>query len=383
MWSYYFFYRTTLQSFDNGGASQRESEWANRLDLFANLQLTGTEKIILGLRPLDNNRPNRFTKNSFDGSDDDWSSEFNLDVETLFFEGDVGSLIPNLDQAGLKPIDYGFTIGRQPIIFQEGIIINDTVDAFGLIRNNIPVPGTSNFRVSGLWAWDAIDRNDDRFRSDPWSLGLFTAADMHRNTVNLDMIYVEDDLDDGDSFNIGLSSIQRFGHLATAFRVNHSNAFDSDLPNNTAADGTLLSAEVSWHPPASNDIVYVNPFWGIKNYTQAGREPIVGGPLASLGILFASPNLSTYGAELNPFTDDVAGAAVGYQAFWDNNRRNLILEIAGRKDTDGNGLDSAGFGFQYQQQIGQHYQLQLEGFYSIQEDISDRSGVRVELLVVY
>ena len=133
------------------------------------------------------------------------------------------------------------------------------------------------------------------------------------------------------------------GPLSTAFRINSSIAFDEDVPG-AAADGALLSGEFTWHPLASDDIVYVNPFWGIENYTQAGREAVVGGPLASLGILFASPNLSTYGAEIDPFTDDVAGAAIGYQAFWDNKRRNLVLEIAGRKDTGGSGFRFARHG---------------------------------------
>jgi hypothetical protein len=382
LWSY-FIYRTTLQSFESGrGASERETEWANRLDLYANLQLTGTEKIFLGLRPLDENEPGRFSRYSFDGSNDAWSNELNLDIETLFFEGDLGSLLPKLDPVGMKPLDYGFTVGRQPITFQEGILINDTVDALGFIRNNIVFPGTSNLRISGMWAWDRLDRNDVRDGSDPQMFALFSAADLPLSTVNLDMAYVEDDLDNGDSLNIGLSSIQRMGPLSTAFRINGSIAFDEDVPG-VAADGALLSGEFSWHAPSSDDIVYINPFWGIENYTQAGREVVVGGPLASLGVLFASPNLSTYGAEIDPFTDDVAGAAIGYQAFWDNKRRNLVLEIAGRKDTGGKGFDSLGLGFQLQQALGQHYQVQLEGYYALQEDRTDSSGARLELLVVY
>ncbi len=379
LWAYYI-YRTALQTFDNGVAT-RETEWANRLDFFANLQLTGTEKIILGLRPLDNNVPRRFTRYTFDGANDGFNNELNLDVETLFFEGDVGSLIPALDRKGVKQVDYGFTVGRQQITFQEGILINDTVDAFGLIRNNIVLPGTSNFRISGMWAWDRLDRSDTRDGSDPQMFGFFAAADTHKSTFNLDMIYVDDDLDNGDALNVGLSAIQRFGHVGTAFRINSSIAFDQDVPG-VAADGTLLSAEVSWHPASSNDIIYVNPFYSWKNYTQAGREAIVGGPLASLGILFASPNLSTYGAEINPFTEDVAGAAIGYQAFWDNNRRNLVLEMAGRKDTD-EGDDAIGIGFQLQQALGRHFQIQLEGFYTVQERRGNASGARLEFQVVH
>ena len=379
LWVYYI-YRTALQTFDNGVA-QRETEWSNRLDLYANLQLTGTEKLFLGLRPLDNNVPNRFTRYTFSGANEDFNNELNLDVETLFFEGDLGSLIPALDRKGITPLDFGFTIGRQPFNFQEGILINDTVDAVGFIRNNIVFPGTSNLRISGLWGWHRLDRNDTRDGSDPQMFGLFVAADTHKSTFNFDMVYVDDDLADGDALNVGLSAIQRFGLLGTAFRINSSNAFDNDLTN-TAADGILVSAEFSWHPPSADDIIYVNPFYSWKNYTQAGREPILGGPLASLGILFASPNLSTYGAEINPFTEDVAGAAIGYQAFWDNNRRNLILEIAGRKDTD-EGDDAIGFGFQLQQAFGSRFQVQLEAFYTVQERRDDAIGARVELQVVH
>ncbi len=388
LWSY-FIYRTALQTFDNGAPGRdRDSEWANRIDIYANLQLTGTEKILLGLRSLDNNEPGRFTKYSFDSSDTGFKNELNLDIETLFFEGDVGSLLPVLDPAGIKPIDFGFTVGRQPITFQEGIIINDTVDALGFVRNNIVFPGTSNLRISGMWAWNRLDRNDQFRDSDANMFALFTAADTHVSTYNLDLIYVDDDARDGggDGFYAGASAIQRIsalGGMSTAFRINSSFALDKEISGNVVGDGTLLTAEFSKTPHGSDDIAYVNPFISIGNFTQAGREAIVGGPLANTGILFASPNLSTYGAEISPFTDDVYGLATGYQAFWDNKRRNLILEIATRRDFDGSGFDSYGAGFQLQQAIGQHYQLQLEGFHTFQESRQDATGARFEVFVVF
>lgn len=378
--------RTAFQTFEDGRSGrERETEIANRLDLFVNLQLTGTEKILLGLRPTDNNSPNRFTRYTFDGANEGFNDEFGFNVETLFFEGDLGSLFPNLDQAGIKPIDYGFTVGRQPVVFQEGILINDTVDAVGLIRNNIPFPGTSNFRVSAMWGWNRLDRNELEARNENM-YGLFIAADAHVSTYNLDMIYVDDE-GDRDGFYVGASAIQRLawlGGISTAFRINSSFALDEEVPGNTIGTGTLLTAELSKTVPGSDDIVYFNSFLGLGNFTQAGREAIVGGPLANTGILFASPNLSTYLAEINPFTeDDVIGGAIGYQAFWDNKRRNLILEIAGRHDLSGNGKDSLGFGMQLQQAVGQHVQLTLEGFYTINEDLDDGLGARAEIQVVY
>lgn len=383
--------RTAVQTFDNGAPnSVRETEIANRLDLFFNLQLTGTEKILLGLRSLDNNRPNEFTRYTFDGRNEGFNDELNLGLETLFFEGDLGSLFPVLDQAGLLPIDYGFTVGRQPLIFQEGILINDTIDAVGLIRNNIVFPGTSNFRVSAMYGWNRLDRNDDARNADQNMFGLFVAADTHLSTYNLDVIYV-DDTESADGIYAGVSAIQRlpfFYGISTAFRVNASYALDdkipSDIGGSVVGDGVLLTAELSKLVPGSDDIVYFNSFLGIGNYTQAGREAIVGGPLANTGILFASPNLSTYLAEINPFIpDDVIGGAIGYQAFFDNNRRNLILEVAGRKDLSGNGFDSLGFGFQLQQAVGQYVQLTFESFYTLNEDRDDGAGARAEIQIVY
>ena len=131
------------------------------------------------------------------------------------------------------------------------------------------------------------------------------------------MIYVDDNARNGDAFYIGASAIQRIkalGGISTAFRINNSIALDDEIGGNVIGNGTLLSAEVSSIVPGSDDIAYFNPFISIGNFTQAGRKQILGGPLASLGILFASPNLSSYGAEVSTFTDDVVGFAAGYQA---------------------------------------------------------------------
>ena len=226
-------------------------------------------------------------------------------------------------------------MGRQGITFQEGILINDTVDAIGLIRNNLSFPGTSNLRISGMWAWDRLDRNDRSRGSNANMYALFTAIDAPVSTFNIDTIYVDDNADDnaGNALYVGLSSIQRIRALG--------------------------------------------------NFTQAGREVILGGPLANTGILFASPNLSTHGAEINPFVNDDYGFAIGYQAFYDHRRRNLILELSTKKDFSGDGNDSLGIGYQLQQAIGQYVQLQLESFYTFNNQISDGAGARFEVLVVY
>lgn len=388
LWAF-LIYRTTLQTFNNGSpSSQRETEWAHRLDMFVNLQLTGTEKILLGIRTLDDNNPGKFTRYTFDGRRDGFNKSLNVNIETFFFEGDLGSFIPNLDNAGIKPIDYGFTIGRQPITFQKGMLINDTVDAIGIVRNNIVFPNTSNLRISGMWAFNRLDRNDGARDANEHMFGLFSAVDAHVGTYNLDLIYVNDNKG-GDAFYVGASAVQRIrslDNLTTAFRVNTSVALEDKIGGNVVGTGSLISLELSKVPHGSDDLMYFNPFISIGNFTQAGREEIVGGPLANLGILFASPSLSTYVSELNPFTNNVVGAALGYQAFFDHKRRNLILEIAGRhtyKKTSTTSIDQLGVGFQLQQAIGRRIQLQFEAFYTLNKNQQDGAGARAEFQVVY
>jgi hypothetical protein len=396
-------FRTAFQTYESVGPAGRNTEIAHRLDLFTNLQLTSTEKCILGIAPLDKNRFTNFTRYSFESNQglENAQEEIGLFVRTAFCEGDFGSLFPKLDPKGTKLIDYGFSFGRQQIMFQEGIMINDVLDSIGVVRNNLHLPGFSNIRVTGLWAFDSIDRGtvgNRRRLNEGGFFGLFTQADTMASTFAVDLITIQDDNNDstgGDGYWIGLSAIQRgfepwrgIGEISTAYRINASISAGDDSPQVT--DGVLLSAEISWTPRSSDDVVYMNPFLGINRYSQAGREPIVGGPLAALGINFASPSLGNHLSELSSFNTEVVGAAIGYQAFWDNHRRNLVFELAGIKDasrnlfsSDGDGADGAAFSVQFQQAIGQRFQLQIDAFVSVLEGRDTGSGARFEILAQF
>ena len=373
--------RSAVYTFDDGVQSP-SAEWGNRLDIYANLQLTGTEKIIIGLRPLDRNRLDRFSRVTFNDNRGGSEAEFNGDIRTLFFEGDLGSLLPSLDPGGYTNLDYGFTVGRQLLTFQEGILLNDEIDAVGLVRNNIRLPGVSNLRTSVLYGWNEVGRSNAENVNGTTTkmIGMFNSADTPTSTFNLDLIYTIDanEITDDDAAYVGFSAIQRIGHFNTAFRVNTSIALGDDSAQ--AADGTLVSAEVSFTPRSSDDVVYLNTFVSIENFTQAGREPVVGGPLGALGILFASPSLGNFGSELNSFADDVVGFALGYEAFWDNHRRSLTLEVAGRRDISGGDIDAVAVGFELRQRLLQRLQLQVDAHRSFFEKRDDGYGGRVELL---
>jgi hypothetical protein len=389
LWTYSI-YRTALQTFENG-RTPRSSAWVHRYDLYANLQLTGTERIFVGFRPLDNNRFLEFTRLELE-QQTGFRGEFNLNLRNFFFEGDLGSLFPNLDFKGMRPIDLGFSVGRQNINFQDGVMINDDMDVLSLTRNNLRLPfiPASNIRVTTLWGWNGSDRgggNSPLNRGGPQAdvLGLFTSLDLHKSTVNFDWTYVIDDKPTGgDATNLGVSVIRRYvvphlGYVNSTLRANTSIAHEAKTA--AAGTGTVLSSELSWTPHSSDDNIYVNSFWAIGNFTQAGREPILGGALAPLGILFASPNLGDFRSELVGSSQDVVGGAIGYQAFWNYHHTNLTLELAGTKDTGG-GTDQIGVGFQFQQKLSQHVQFQVDGHYGVQEEGGPRWGGRTELLFI-
>ncbi|MDP3921049.1 MAG: hypothetical protein Q8R76_09640 [Candidatus Omnitrophota bacterium] len=389
LWSY-MIYRTALHSFEVN-ADSRTSEWVHRLDTYTSLQLTGTERILVSFRPLDKNRFDQFTRFDLEdpNNDEGFRQEFNLNLRALFMEGDMGSLFPFLDPEGMRPMDFGFSVGRQNLNFQDGIMLNDDMDALAIVRNNIRIPaiGISNLRITGMWAWKGNDRGGgitppNRRSPEADVFGLFNSADFHKSTINIDGIFISDNkTNGGDAFYTGVSSIQRMGAFNTTFRWLGSYAEDSTTPQ--TGSGQLLTGEISWTPHSSDDVVYFNPFIAFGNYTQAGREPILGGPLAPLGILFASPNLGDYRGEIGGAAQDVFGAATGYQAFWNDHHTNLVLETSFRKDYGGRGTGVWGAGFQLQQKLGQHVQLQFEAFASLQENRKRGYGGRSEILLVF
>ncbi len=372
-------YRTALQTFDDGERSF--SEWANRLDLFANLQFSGTERLLAGIRPLD--QDNKFSGFNFHPDEDDgWQEEFNGRLTTLFFEGDFGQIFPKLDPEDAYQLDYGFAVGRQPLFFQEGMLINDTIDAVGITRDTLLLPGGPDLRITALYGWDNIDRDNNREDGSTHLFGVFTESDVRSSTIDVDAVYIYDNAGRTSGLYWGASAVQRIGHLNTAFRMLGSYALDDKTPE--ISDGHLLFGEVSWTPPHTHDLAYINGFWGIDEFSSAARGPDTGGPLGRTGILFAAVGLGRYGAALGNRADDAVGAGVGYQMFLDKkNRRQLIFELGGRTSTTDDDEGRIAVGGRYQQAIGQHKILRFDLFGALPEEGDESWGARVELQIKF
>jgi hypothetical protein len=368
-------WRTAMQSVDTGDGSF--TEWANRLDLNLNLRLSGTERIFVGFRPLDDD--GEFAGHRFDG-DEDWVGDLDAEVRTAFFEGDFGEIFPKLDGADRRPLDFGFSFGRQPITFQDGMLIDDVVDSFGLVKNSLRPGGSSNLRVTALYAWDEVHRSfsgEDGDAREANLAGIFTTVDLPSTTLELDAVHVDAGEDRQDGLVIGASATQRLDRFATTFRVLISTPYAEKGP--AMDEGRVFFGEMSWTPKGTHDHVYVSAFAVDGTYTPAARDPELGGPLARAGILYQAPGIGRYGAALSSRASETVGGAVGWQRFFAHGRRQLILEVAGRSDTNGSDGSEVAGGARWQQAFGNRTLLQLDGFISAGEGRGPAYGGRVEM----
>ncbi|WP_323794872.1 hypothetical protein [Nisaea sp.] len=374
-------YRTGIDIYKSGDAPEVQ-EWANRLDLFANLRLTGTERVLFGLSPLRDE--GKFTgyhrrPESREGFDSNFSGE----ITALFFEGEIGEIFPDADPLDAGGLDLGFTIGRQQLLFQEGLLINDTIDAVALTRDTITIRDHSvDTRLTGLFGWSHIDRDDNERDHDARLFGLFSETDFDTSTIALDAIWVtggENDNVETDGLFLGAGTTQRIGKVNTAFRVAQSIALDEASPS--VDTGTLFLAELSGDPMGNDDVLYANAAWAIDRFASAARDPIAGGPLGPVGILFASPGLGDYGTALSNRAENIVAAATGYQMFFNQERTQIVAEIGTRLATDRDQRDAVAIGLRFQQALGARVVLQLDGFVSRQENQDTGYGARSELLV--
>ena len=376
--------RSAYQTFDTPGDNDEVQEWANRLDLFANLQLSGTERLLVGFTPLHDRDTGVFSGRIFSDTDDDQTvNELNLELDTLFFEGDLSEIFPKWDVGDGKKNDIGFSIGRQNVLFGEGFLVNDNMDGFGLSKNNIRFAGNPNiinWRSSVFVGLNGVHRNDNIEDDDSKLFAWFNQIDGIRTTYNFDFVYVDSDTA-GDLFNLGFDATRRFGKTNATFRAALSQA-GGDLTEQSD-DGLLLFTELSWIPKFTHDNLYLNGFVAIDNFTSAARGPLAGGPLGRTGLLFAAQGIGNFPAPLSNRSTESAGVALGYQRFSGDKRTQFTFEAGARFENDDLSLleDEVGFGVRFQRAIGHRSFWQVDAFTTKQSGSDVDFGVRLELQV--
>jgi hypothetical protein len=192
--------------------------------------------------------------------------------------------------------------------------LNDTLDAVGFSKNNIRfegVPWLVSWRSSVLFAWNEVNRENNLEDESAELYGWFNQWDTLKSTIDLDLIYVDSDVENADQFVASINFIQRLGKIGSTFRIAHSQALDEESA--VAGDGTLLFGEFNYTPAYTYDNMYLNVFAAFDHYTSAARDPLAGGPLGRVGLLYAASGLGRYPAPLSNRAQDAYGFSAGYQ----------------------------------------------------------------------
>lgn len=377
---------TGLEITDNG-VGDTNVAWVTNLDLFLNLTLSGTERILVGVSPLKSGRTNAKTRYQF-LPESGFRNETELRLSTAFFEGELSEMFPKLDWEGRRPLDYEIAFGRQPVLIQDGILINDTLDSLALTRSTVPLPGTNFARIGGLVALNNVDRSGKPDDDDEGELyGIFSSVDVAHSTIEFDVVYVDSSRANGDQINLGASWFRPFIILEHAVdtTIHLATSITPHEETPQAAEGTLLYSSFSWAPKGSaeHDIVYLNAFAAFDDYTQAARAPgATPGPLRIAGLLFAGNGLA--GPAINNRAKEAFGGALGYQMFFSPAlRRNLIFEVGGKVEYFPGGIDRFGAAIRYSQAIGRRVFFEVGGFAVKQESIDDAFGLRTKINVIF
>ena len=242
----------------------------------------------------------------------------------------------------------------------------------------------SNLRSTLFVSWNDIDAG--AIERDGTLYGLLTSMDLRKSTVDVDVFYVDTDDGLGNLITGGVSAVQRLGKTNSAFRLLASTPSGEETA--LATEGFLFFSELSWVPHYTHDLVYLNTFWAVDEFSSAARAPDAGGPLGRAGINFAAVGLGSYAAPLSNRARDAVGLAFGYQKFLDDTRKQVLTEVATRIATASDGVDAAAVTVRYQAAMGRRMVFVLDGFVGYEDNpLLDTSrnlyGGRVELQVKF
>ncbi len=349
-------YRTGVGVHHNNGKHVRSL--AQRLNLDMDLRLTGTERFHMFTGPLDHN--GRFTRLDFsDNNNIKFEEELDFQPDTAFFEGDLGAITGSWlgDDA---PFDLPFTCGLVPLLYQNGIWMEDAIAGFavGAPWKHNRALNWSNYEATFFAGFNQVTSpafNNDNNAAAVYGTAWFIEA--YNGYIEADYAFL-DDLDrlDRSYHNAAIAYTRRyFGRISNSIRL-IGNAGQSGPAINRSADGALLLIEnslISSQP--STFVPYWNCFVGSGRPQSVARAANAGGILRNTGINFETDGLTGY-PTLNATASNSYGGAVGLNILSADFRKQLVFEFAAL-DTYGDPALSAAAGPEYA--LGTRYQTAL------------------------
>jgi hypothetical protein len=371
----------------NNNKGKDVAQIATRLNLDVDFKFTGTERIHAFFTPLQKN--NKFTRYEFGGGNASEELNFELDAspQTLFFEGDIGSLYSGYSGQAAS-FDLPFTAGLFPLFLQNGIWANDAIlgGAVSFPAQNSPMLGLSNYDITFFAAFDNVDNAsviEANGKADKHNASLFGV------TTFIDAFngYIEA----GYAFLLGTGAqdgLQEH-YLTAAYTRRYANTLSNSTrvfanfgdDKGTSRDGFAIISENSLISGLPSTLIpYANFFVGFGD-----PKPLVDGNgagiLKNVGINFETDALTGY-PKLDDTGSDAWGGAIGLQYLF-NLDQQLVFEFAMVQpfENDGIGAKNAqyAFGARYQIPIDRAWLFRADATYQIIDGAEDNFGIRTEV----
>ncbi|XZE20768.1 hypothetical protein SH449x_000655 [Pirellulaceae bacterium SH449] len=345
-------YRTAVGIHRFGGNPTRQ--WAHRLNLDIDMRFTGTERFHMFVGPFDDE--GSFTKLDFsDSRNVRFDTEIDFQPVTAFFEGDLGAIAGSLSGTD-APFDLPFTMGLVPLLYQNGIWMEDAIAGFAIgspWRHSRPL-NWANFDMTFFAGF--ADINSPAFRDENSAKVYGTAwfIEAYEGYIEADYAYLDDREGAGKSYhNAAIAYTRRyFGRISNSIRLIGNAGQRGPLVDRTA-DGVLLLLENSLiTSQPSHFVPYFNAFLGNGRPQSVARAGGSGGILRNTGINFESDGLTAY-PTLNDTGANSYGGAVGFNLLSADFRQQFVAEFTALNPY-GNPAISRISGAQYA--IGARYQ---------------------------
>lgn len=374
----------------NDGATER-AVIATRLNLDIDWKLTATERLHAFIQPLDNN--GRFTSWEFAGDDARGPTlRANGDIETFFFEGDVGAIAAGLTNE-YNSLDLPFSLGLNPIFLQNGVWVDDAFlgAAVAIPSINSPTLDISNADVTFFFGVDQVttpaikDGNGDNadHNINIYGIAAFVEALEGYFEGGYGFVQGEDNFEDQSYHNATLAFTRRYGGwLSNSVRAIWTTGQHRENGAQQTADGLLFLFENSLitHKPLTL-IPYANGWVGLDRPQPLAKDV---GPLKNTGINFEADALTQF-PKLDDTGQNTYGAAIGLEYLF-NLDQQIVVEGAVLDTFEGDNEpgrpakhDQYALGFRYQLPVTNWLILRADGMYGWRMHDDDVSGARFEV----
>ena len=376
--------RTAVAYNDDGvpgpGGDAEQSTLAMRLNLDIDLKLTATERIHAFVRPFDQGG-STLRYEIAGGIEDEYVEEFDFNLETLFFEGDVGSIATGWSGEP-KKYDLPFAIGLVPIITQNGVWIEDAFSgfAFAFTARNNPSADISNYDFTFFAGFDKVTSGAVVDDHDANLYGMAGFMDLLSGYLEFGYGYVDAETGGLSYHNVTAAFSKRyFGKLSNSVRVIGNFGQDPDPGFAKTADGVLLLLESSLITSKPSTLIpYFNLFAGWDSPQSLARAAGTGGVLRNTGINFETDGMTDY-PTLDASGHDSWGGAVGVEYLF-NLDRQIVVEAAAVERMDDNPLGSEyAVGIRFQEPLNHAWILRVDAMAGWRDGAEDVLGARLEI----